>query len=81
MLLPPGASPASGQDQRQRIFLEFSRDEDVEGVADEFEKAKNRTRSILIGNCRLIDNKLEKAGSYEVNPPAVSNQSFDLLKH
>lgn len=77
MLLPPGASPASGQDQRQRIFLEFSRDEDVEGVADEFEKAKNRTRSILIGNCRLLDNKLEKAGSYEVNPPAAADKYFE----
>jgi len=56
--------------------LEFSRDEDVEAMSpetDEFERTKNRVRSILIGNCKLLDSKLEKAGTYEINPPAVSN--------
>ena len=68
-----GASPASGEEQqRQRIFLEFSRDEDVEGIENEFEKEKNRVRSILVGNCRLLDAKMEKAGTYEITPPNVS---------
>ena len=46
MLLPSGASPASGTDQKQKIFLTFSRDEDVIQIddKDEFEKVKNRCR-------------------------------------
>ena len=68
-----GASPASGEVQRQRIFLEFSRDEDVVKIDDEFEKKKNRERIIYLGNCRLLDNKLEKAGNFEITGPAVSN--------
>ena len=45
MLLPPGgASPASGRAGRERIFLEFSRDEDVADIEDEYEKTKNRVR-------------------------------------
>jgi len=49
--------------------LEFSRDEDVEEEKVEFEKMKNRERSILIGNCRLLDTKMEKAGNFEIIPP------------
>lgn len=65
----PGANAA----QRQRIYLEFSRDEDVAFLPeDDTEKNKNRTRTIMIGNCRLLDTKLEKVGTYEINPPAVS---------
>ena len=69
-----GASPASGQVTRSKIYLEFSRDEDVEYIpeSNEFEKKKNRERSLIVGNCRLLDVKLEKAGNYEINPPAVS---------
>lgn len=45
MLLPPGgASPASGRAGRERIFLEFSRDEDVADIEDEYERGKNRVR-------------------------------------
>jgi len=78
-----GASPPSGapgtpaQAERPRIELEFSRDEDVEEISDAFEKAKNRVRSILIGNCRLMDNKMEKPGNYEINPPANAEKYFD----
>ena len=50
-----GVSPASGQGDRQRVLLEFLRDEDVASQTNDFEKAKNRTRSILIGNARLLD--------------------------
>lgn len=79
MLLPPGgASPASGQADRPRIELEFARDEDVEFITDdEFEKAKNRERSILIGNCRLMDNKMEKPGNYEINAPPDAVKYFE----
>lgn len=78
MLQPPGgASPASGRAGRERIFLEFSRDEDVADIEDEYERSKNRARSILIGNCRLLDTKLEKAGSYEVNPPGNADKYFE----
>ena len=69
-----GASPASGADAvRQRIFLEFARDEDVVKIDDPFEKKKNRERIVYLGNSRLLDNKLEKAGNFEITGPAVSN--------
>lgn len=72
-------SPSS--ENRQKIFLEFSRDEAVEnivcdGTYDEFEKSKNRTRSIVLANSRLIDTKMEKAGNYEINPPAGAADKF-----
>ena len=81
MLLPAGASPPSGTDKRQRIFLTFLRDEEIINIdeKDEFERAKNRCRQILLGNSRLLDNKLEKPGNFEINPPAVSN--FSLFLH
>jgi hypothetical protein len=66
------ASPVSGQDVRKKIFLEFSRDEEVLNLDDEFEKIKNRQRIIYLGNCKLIDNKLEKVGNFEINGPTVS---------
>ena len=58
--------------KKRRIYLDFARDEEVDGVENEFEASKNRKRSIMIGNCRLLDPKLEKAGTYEINPPVVS---------
>ena len=64
--------------KRRRIYLDFSRDEEVEGLENEFEKIKNRKRSIAIGNCRLLDTKMEKAGTYEINPPSVS-KSINLF--
>ena len=70
-----GASPPSGNDKRQRIHLEYARDEDVFQLEDEFEKNKNRVRTIYLGNCKLLDNKLEKAGTFEITGPAVSTNS------
>ena len=67
-----GASPASGETARQKILLEFTRDEDALKIEDEFEKTKNRVRVIYLGNCRLLDNKMEKAGNFQIAPPAVS---------
>jgi hypothetical protein len=58
---------------RRKIYLEFSRDEDVASVQNEFEAAKNRKRAICIGNCRLLDTKIEKPGTYEINPPVSLN--------
>ena len=43
---------------------------------NDFEKAKNRQRTILIGNCRLLDAKLEKPGNYEVFPPNVPEKTY-----
>ena len=68
MLLPPAAVS-----NRRRIDLEFARDEDVEEIENEFEKAKNRKRVVLVGNCRLLDPKMEKPGNYEIAPPVSNN--------
>lgn len=62
--------------KRRRIYLDFSRDEEVEGLENEFEKIKNRKRSIAIGNCRLLDTKMEKAGTYEINPPSGATDKY-----
>lgn len=71
-----------GGTERQKIFLEFSRDEAVEDLLDEFEKSKNRVRSIVLANSRLLDTKMEKAGNYEINPPAgVSTLSTFIFYH
>lgn len=58
--------------ERPKILLEFERDDDVEHITDEFEKSKNRVRQLLIGNCRLLDQKMEKPGNYEINATSVS---------
>lgn len=31
----------------------------------------------MIGNCRLEDQKMEKAGNYEITPPANADKYFD----
>ena len=61
------------QPNRRKIYLEFARDEEVVGIENEFEAMKNRKRSIMLGNCRLLDPKLEKPGTYEINPPVSYN--------
>lgn len=75
MLQPAG--PASGTPDRQRIFLKFTRDDELEGVEDEWERSKDRTRAIMIGNSRLLDTKLEKPGNFEINPPANADKYFE----
>mmetsp|Transcript_69398 Transcript_69398/g.96254 ORF Transcript_69398/g.96254 Transcript_69398/m.96254 type:complete len:233 (+) Transcript_69398:2197-2895(+) len=56
--------------QKQRILLEFMRDEDVVNITDnEFLSEQNRVRKLIFGNCRLLDVKLEKNGSSELTPP------------
>ena len=71
------ASPSSGTYSKQRILLEFARDDDIAMIENEYEKAKNRVREVLIGNCKLLDNKMEKAGNYEITPPAGENKYFE----
>ena len=66
-----------GSGKRERMLLEFSRDEDVKELTDEFEAAKNRVREILLGNCRMLDNKMEKAGNYEITAPAGDAKYFE----
>jgi len=66
------AQPSAGT--KQRITLEYLRDEDIDGLgqdASTYEREKNKIRKILIGNCRMMDNKMEKNAAYEITP-AVS---------
>jgi hypothetical protein len=54
---------------RQRIVLEFVREEEVNGLGDnQYEKEKTKFRCMVVGSCKLLDNKLEKAGTYELVP-------------
>jgi hypothetical protein len=58
-----------GMPVRQRIVLEFVREEEVNGLGDnQYEKEKNKFRRLVVGSCKLLDNKLEKAGTYELVP-------------
>lgn len=58
--------------------MEFSRDEDVAFLEEnDPAKQKNRRRTILIGNCRLLDAKMEKAGTFEITPPAAADKYFE----
>ena len=64
--IPPGG--------RQRIVLEYIRDEDIDLHDDKvtaFEREKNRVRKICIGNCRMQDPKMEKNGAYEITPAVI----------
>ena len=52
---------------KQTIVLEFKRDDEVAEIKDnEFLAEQNRIRKLLIGSCRLVDNKMEKNGQYEL---------------
>lgn len=67
---------AAAPKERETILLEFLRDEEVQSQPNDFEKKKNRCRQILVGNCRLMDNKLEKPGNYEIVPPNVPEKQY-----
>ena len=54
------------------MYLTFTRDDDIKDDMVEFERIQNRKRQILIGNCRLEDPKMEKAGNFEIVAPNVS---------
>lgn len=32
----------------------------------------------MIGNCKMLDPKSEKPGTFEINPPSVSKNLLDL---
>ena len=51
------------------ICLEFVRSDDPDNLTEE-EREKMSIRKILIGSCKLLDNKLEKNGAYDIVPPA-----------
>lgn len=53
---------------RKRIVLTYKRDEEVEDISDneQFLKEQNRVRKILIGNCKMMDSKMEKNGAFEL---------------
>ena len=46
--------------------MEYLRDEEAVKYTEwEFMAEQDRVRKVLIGNCRLMDNKLEKNMNYE----------------
>ncbi len=53
--------------KKQTIMLEYLRDEDAKQYeqSNPFLFEQDRVRQILIGNCRLMDVKLEKNGAFE----------------
>ena len=66
-----------GMPVRQRIVLEFVREEDVNGFGDnQYEREKTKFRRIVVGSCKLLDNKLEKAGTYELVPGVSCSFSY-----
>lgn len=68
-----------GMPVRQRIVLEFVREEEVNGLGDnQYEKEKNKFRRLVVGSCKLLDNKLEKPGTYELVPGVSYNSSNTL---
>ena len=49
--------------------MEFAREEDATVMGDNlFEKEKTKFRRLVLGSCKLLDNKLEKNGTYEFIP-------------
>jgi hypothetical protein len=72
------AQSAVPQAPKQRIVLEFAREEDINFNDTPYEKEKNKFRRIVVGSCRLLDNKLEKNGTYEIAPgPGKDAQYFE----
>ena len=66
--------------QKQRIVLEFMRDEEAIKHEYKFRAEQNRKRLIALSSCRLMDIKLEKAGAYELTPKVSSNRIFNLIQ-
>lgn len=64
-MLAGGAVPTVG---KQRIVLEFAREEDISFNENPYEKEKIKFRRVTIGSCKMLDNKLEKNGTYEITP-------------
>lgn len=60
--------------------MEYLRDEDVDVLpqdATAFDREKNKIRKILLGNCKLMDPKMEKNAAYEITP-AVSKNAINF---
>ena len=78
-LLQINGSAATPVVKKQTILLEYLRDEDAKQyeTSNPFLFEQDRVRQIVIGNCRLLDVKLEKNGAYEFVPKVstVSPQS------
>lgn len=62
------ASQSGPAHPRQRILLEYLRDEEAIKEDYKFRAEMNRVRSLSLGACRLVDVKMEKNGSFEFNP-------------
>lgn len=55
---------------RQKILLEFTRDEEAIKEEYPFRAEMNRVRSLSLGSARLVDVKMEKNGTFELNAKA-----------
>ena len=65
---------------KQRIVLEYARDDEVDLINDNpFEKEKNRVRKLLLGSCKLLDTKLEKNGAYEITAAVIFTYKINDL--
>lgn len=53
---------------KQRIVLEFAREEEASLTESPYEKEKSKVRRLIIGSCKMMDNKLEKNGTFEFTP-------------
>ena len=54
------------QPKKQSILMDYLRDEEAVKFTEwAFMAEQDRVRKVLIGNCRLLDNKLEKDMNYE----------------
>ena len=72
-------NPAAAR--KQTILLEYLRDEDAKQYEESnpFLFEQDRIRQVVIGNCRLIDVKLEKNGAYEFVPKVSSVREISFF--
>lgn len=77
LLAHPGAKK---EGYRPRIVLEYLRDEDAAKVKDyPHLQEQNRIRKVIIGNCRLLDIKMEKNGNFECSAGVSINLFSDSV--
>ena len=87
LLVPQQAAAAASAPRRQTILLEYLRDEDAKQYEESnpFLFEQDRVRQVVIGNCRLLDPKLEKNGNFEFVPKVSkrlnpTNFVFDFFR-
>ena len=68
-----------GSGKRKPIILEYLRDEDAAQYAESnpFLAEHDRVRKVVVGNSKLLDNKLEKNGAFEFIPKVSERDLLD----